>query len=429
MARIADFLKSIAHDGTRVSYGSAVNKFFSFIYGFTTYQKRQVKELMNKQRIVLENLADRYFIEERDYAKDLRDFNQWYAKDHTPTSCQHYSSIIREFFLFHNINLTEKEIRTIRKKVKRGRAVTEDHYLTKEDLKKILMHADLKLKSIILFQVSSGLRPGEVLNLDLDDVKIFDDYARILIRAEKSKNHTQRVTFCSKEAVEYLRAWLSVRDDYIEKVLKKTRGQFQVNKSMIKNHVFPFSDVNYRNMMKRALVKADLYKLDPVTQRASIHPHLFRKFFETQLYRVINPKVIEKLVGHESELSRAYIKYNEEDLLKEYKKGEYAITILSDVSEELEKTKDEMKDTKDKVRDMQLENLMMKSKLQDFDKLRERLEKMEKILTEYDENILSMASQIYKDDKGKIHIKSDDELLKRFGFERDISNKKKGVRK
>jgi integrase len=391
MGRISSFLDSISHAGTRVSYGSAINKFFSFIYVFPTYPTRKVKELMDNQRVELEKLADRYFIEKRDYAKDLREFNQWYAKDHTPTSCQHYSSIIREFFLFHDIELSEKEKRTIRKKVKRGRAVSEDHYLTKEDLKKLLIHSDLKLKSLVLFQVSSGLRPGEVLDLDLRDLKINDDYGRILIRAEKSKNHNQRVTFCSKESVEYLREWLAVRDEYIDKVLKKTRGQFQVNKSAIKDRVFPFSDVNYRNMLKNTLMKAGLYKLDPVTQRATIHPHLFRKFFETQLYRVINPKVIEKLVGHESELSRAYIKYNEADLLAEYKKGEYVLTILSDVSEELEKTKEEMKDTIDRVRDIQIENLMMKSKLQEIEK---RQKEKESAMVALDRMSLSSSDRI-----------------------------------
>lgn len=340
---------------------------------------------MDKQRADLEILADRYFAEERDHAKDLREFNLWYSRDHTPTSCQHYSSIVREFFLFHNINLTEKEIRNIRKKVKRGRAVTEDHYLTKEDLKKILMHADLKLRSLVLFQVSSGLRPGEVLDLDIRDLKLFDEYGRVIIRAEKSKNHTQRVTFCSKEAVEHLRGWLAARDDYIENVLKKTRGQFQVNKSTIKDRVFPFSDVNYRNMLKTALIKADLYTLDSVTHRTTIHPHLFRKFFETQMYRVINPKVIEKLVGHESELSRAYIKFNEDDLLAEYKKGEYLVTILSDVSEELEITKQQIKEANEGMRDIRIENLEMKSKLQDFERVQQRLKEVE-------QKMIAMAS-------------------------------------
>ena len=381
MAKVAEFLDSYSHSGTRVSYGSAINKFFSFIYGYQTYSKRQPQKLMDEQRVEIENLADRYFIEKRDIPKDLKTFNQWFAKDHTPTACQYYSSAIREFFIFHNVVMTEKEIRDIRRKVKRGRTVTEEHDLTKDDVKRILMHSDLKLKSIILTQISSGLRPGELLELDMRDLILNGDYGRILIRAEKSKNATSRVTFCSKEAAEHIKEWLKIRDHYLTNVLKKTRGQFRINKSQLKDRVFPFSDVNYRNMLKTALIKADLYHTDRVTDRASIHPHLFRKFFETQLYKAINPKIIEKLVGHESELSKTYIKLTENDLLTEYQKGEYAITILSDDYEEISKTKEDLKETKDRVRDMQLEHLMTKSKMDDMIKMNEKMQEQIAILT------------------------------------------------
>lgn len=373
MPRIADFLNQYSNSGTRLSYGSAINSFFGWVYDYPVHKLRQKKIVMDKQRADLENLADRYFIENRNYAKDWKAFNAFFAGSHTPTACQYYSSAIREFLIFNDVEFTLKEMRDVKKKVKRGRAVSQEHDLQKEDLKKILMHADVKLKTLILVQVSSGLRPGEVLSLDIADVKISEDYGRIYIPAHKSKNHTQRITFCSKEAVEHIREWLSIRDKFISTVLVKTRGTFQINKSALKDRLFPFSDVNYRNLLKTALIKSSLYEVDPVTKRTKIHPHLFRKFFETQMYKEINPKVIEKLVGHESELSRTYIKLTESDLLKEYKKGVKCVTILSDVDEETENLKIKYADMKDNVRDVQIENLQMKSKLQEFEQMQKKM--------------------------------------------------------
>ena len=383
MTKIIEFLNQYPNAGTRISYGSAINSFLGWVYDFPTHKTRQKKEIMDKQRAELEKLADRYFIEDRNYAKDWREYNAFFAIDHTPTACQYYSSAIREFLIFNNVEFTLKEIRDVKKKVKRGRAVSEEHDLKKEDLKKILMYADLKLKCLILTQSSSGVRPGEVHTLDIDEIKLCGDYGRIYIPAHKSKNHIQRVAFCSKEAVEHITEWLTVRDQYISSVLRKTRGQFQMDKSKLKNRLFPFSDVNYRNMLKTALIKANLYDIDPVTKRAKIHPHLFRKFFETQMYKEINPKVIEKLVGHESELSRTYIKLTESDLLVEYQKGMKCVTILSDIDEETEKMKVELINTKDQMRDIKLENLETRQKLTEMKDAEKRVQELEKEMSGY----------------------------------------------
>lgn len=383
--RVADFLDTYSSASTRAGYSTAISNFFSFIYNYKLIDrsKRKDKEFISKQRADIEVLASRYFLEGRDYAEDLKNFNTAYARDYSPKSCQYYHSAIREFFIFHDVEFTEKESRAIRKRVKQGGAITEEHYLTREEIWKIFMQCSLKVQTIILLQASSGIRPGkETETLYLQDVKLClndgteiaptselePDYGTILIRAEHAKNHIQRVTFCSKEAAGYLKVWLAKgRDEYL-KGTGKYQGHFTPDTSKRQNYVFPFTYTTYWKSVKIALERAGMFKRDPTTRRATIHPHNFRKFFETQMYRVINPKTVEKLVGHESELSRVYINFTDQDLREDYQRGEYTVTILTDVPEKMAQSKEEIREMRDQVRDTQIENLMTKSKLDEMER-------------------------------------------------------------
>lgn len=384
--KVDDFIESYTSKNTKAGYRSAVSLFLAYIYDYPLVDRSQRgnKEVIAKQRADIEVLAARYFLEGRDYAEDLKNFNSAFARTHAPKSSQYYYSVIREFLLYHDVELTEKQNRAVYKRVKRGQAITEEHYLTREELRKIFMQIySLKIQTIALLQISSGIRPGsETMLLDIGDVTLHKtdggvvdpasdqepDYGRILIRAGISKNKIQRVTFCSKEAAGYLKAWLHTgRDDYLASI-GKYRGDFAPDISKRENYVFPFTYGNYLRSITEAIKKAGMYRRDPVSGRMTIHPHNFRKFFITQLYRKINPEIIEKMVGHESELSRIYVNFTEDDMLKEYLAGEHAITILTDIPDQLAHSKEEIRAMKDQVRDSRIESLMTKSKLDEVER-------------------------------------------------------------
>jgi integrase len=412
--RVGDFLESYESANTRAGYGSVVSQFLAYIYDYTLVDRsqRRNKEVIAKQRADIEVLAARYFLEGRDYAEDLKNFNSTSARKHAPKSCQYYYSAIREFLLYHEVEFTERQTRAARKRVKRGEAVTEEHYPTREELRRIFMQIpSLKIQTILLIQLSSGIRPGkEIMSLNIRDVTLHKndgarvdpesdvepDYGRILIRASIAKNKIQRVTFCSKEAAGYLKAWLrNGRDKYLSGI-GKYQGDFAPDTEKCGEYVFPFTYGNYLRSFTEAVRKAGLYKRDPDSGRTTIHPHNLRKFFETQMYRVINPKVIEKLVGHESELSRVYVNFTEADLLKEYQKGEHTVTILTDIPDQLAQSKEEMRAMKDQVRDSHIETLMMRSKLLDMEKANTALSGQVQVLPEMERRMAALEKLLRK---------------------------------
>gem|GEM_PF-5612750 len=71
MARIASFLKQYSKSSTRSSYQCGVLAFLSFIYDLP----REGKRISDKEKAQREILADQYFVEGRDYEKDLINFS------------------------------------------------------------------------------------------------------------------------------------------------------------------------------------------------------------------------------------------------------------------------------------------------------------------------------------------------------------------
>ena len=117
-----------------------------------------------------------------------------------------------------------------------------------------------------------------------------------------------------------------------------------------------------------------MLQTDEDTRRASIHPHLFRKYFITSMTNAgIPEKFVDFYAGHLGELDRAYQRQTTEKLLEVYLKGEPHLRIFDDSAVEVSQTKEEIKEIKDQQRDIQLENLVMKSKLQDFEKMQKEL--------------------------------------------------------
>jgi len=85
-------------------------------------------------------------------------------------------------------------------------------------------------------------------------------------------------------------------------------------------------------------------------------------------YGGVQDKYIEFFAGHLDTLDRAYNKPTTDQLLEIYLRGEPYLRIYDESAEEIAKTKEEIKDTRDHVRDIQIENLMTKSKLDEMER-------------------------------------------------------------
>jgi len=398
MARMEQFLKQYSKASTKSSYRSGVLAFLSFLYGF----HRQGKRISDEEKQQMETLADRYFIEGRDYEQDLIQFSNHCDNKLAPTTASYYITAVREFFIFNDVELTKKQERNLKNKIKRGGPISEEEDLTRETIRALLNVADLKLKTMIIFMITSGVRLGEIVTLTLDDVRIdpSGDYAVVTLKGKRksgtgTKNAYSRTTFINKEAVELLNQWLPVREKYIKYIIDRSRGRFAVKTPRSDKRIFPIGKNSAENAMRTLLKRAGLYKKDEDTGRTTIHYHLFRKYFVTNMsYSGVSDKYVDFFTGHLDELDRAYNKPTTDKLLEIYIRGEPYLRIFDESALEISKTKEEMKETKEKIRDIQLDHLMTKSKFdevnKDNEKLRETVMKLEAQFQKFSEDALAV---------------------------------------
>jgi hypothetical protein len=187
-----------------------------------------------------------------------------------------------------------------------------------------------------------------------------------------TKNLYGRTTFINKEAAELLEQWLPKRRAYIKYIIGRSRGRFRVKTAEDDRRVFPFGKNDMGNIFRTALKKAELFRQDEDTGIATVHPHMLRKYFITQMtYGGVPDKYVQYFAGHIGKLDRAYNKPTTEALLEMYMRGEPHLRIFDESAREVARTREEMRETKDRVRDIQIENLMMRSKLTDTERARE----------------------------------------------------------
>ena len=304
-------------------------KYLEYIYG-----SKQEKNKKEYNLAPYEKLARKYFKEERDYTKDILGFIQLLeSEDKTPRTIGTYVSCIREWFTTRKIELKAWDLKQIKKRCPRGkRAVTHEVVLRENTIAQILSHSDSKMRAIILTLCSSGMRPGEALNLDMDDI----DLETRTIWIKDTKTGDSRYSFFTDEALAEIIEWLKVRESYIETAEKR-----YYTDAVDSSKMFPFSYRVFLKCWTASLQKAGLYKVDKRTNRATLRPHACRKFFSSKLSKTnIGDTFIEALLGHEEGVKSIYKRYNEDEVREKYRENDYAVTIYKgEITKEVEDLK------------------------------------------------------------------------------------------
>lgn len=382
MGKIAEFLEQYPSRGTRLSYSTGINSFLSFVYQF---KRAAGQRISPEDRIQFEKFAEMYVSDGRDYEQDLIDFSNHCTRHYAPTSGRLYVAIVKEFLSFHDIEFTRKQEKRIRNRSPDGGPVSEEADLTKDMVQKLLNACDIRMKALVLILITSGMRIGEVATLHDSDIVISADktYGTVSLRGvsrkreSKLKNRHSRTTFIGKEAVKALLQWYEVRGDYVERSCKRSLGRWQPS-DLLDGRVFPFGIPALGESLRNALKNANLFDKDEETGRSLIHFHLFRKYFITIMTNSgIPDKFVDFYAGHLGDLDRAYQKQTKEKLLEVYLRGEPYLRIYDDGAEEIAKTKEQIKEATEAMRDIRLENLEVKQKLRDFERVQTRLKELE----------------------------------------------------
>ena len=385
MSKVKIFLESYDNKGTRGNISNTIKLFFQSIYEEATSEN-------------LDEMAEKYFNKKRDYEKDVRNFLQS-LNGSAPLTIRLKLSILKTFLIENEVELSLKFWRMTNRKIKGSRALTLDRIPTKTEFKKILMHSPIQGKAFYLILESSGMRIGELLKSNIEDLYLSETPPRIQIRGEITKTGNSRHAFFSSEAKEALTEWLKVRKNYLIAASAKSH---LYTKSVEDKRVFPYNSSTARCLWQNALHKAGLNGRDKSTNREVLHPHVLRKFFRTKLGAVIPVDIVEALMGHEGYLTEVYRKYTVEDLAKFYLKGESALLVFTDTQKvvELQKViKDEntrlQKDIEEKntrlqvlVNSLAIENQSMKNEISENKRemhnlsltVKSIVEKLEKLL-------------------------------------------------
>jgi len=362
MYGLKDFLGMYRRVNTIRAYRTGVMQFLKLVYGRDKLSMEEADEL-----------SLQYLSEERDRFQDLVKYVEWLRDNYTPKSVGVKLGAVREWLAVNNWEPSAQQKRILRKLTPKQKVRSEEGILTREKIRRILQHLPIHGRALVLMLASSGMRLGEALSLHLEDVKLHEDPARVVVRQEYSKTGEGRVTFISSEAREALEEWLGRREEYIKSAQHRNNGLVKAGRAGRKqsddNRVFPFSQNVAERMWQNALDKAGLNGKDRSTGRRKYRLHGLRKFFRSQLATALPTDVVEALMGHEGYLTGAYRKYTERELAEFYAKGEHVLLITP--PESLVKAAHEVKQGLEKNREL-VESLIIENK-----QLRERVKKLE----------------------------------------------------
>jgi len=323
------FISTFSSKHTVATYKTSIKKFLRHIYqdSFTN----------------VEDAVERYFSEDRDYQEDVRSFFAS-IKEHPPKSIWTWLSAVRTLLIENGIDIELRFWRSLRRRIRGTKTVTEDRVPTNKELNQLFTHMRAKGKAFFLMLASSGMRIGEALQLQLDDIDLTKDPDKkpttIHIQRGYTKSGNKRIAFMSREATDRMKDWLDVREASLKTAIARSRGR----KKKDDNRIFPFEIGNMYAVWNGALDKAKLNGVDKTTNRRKMHPHVLRKFFRGQMATAIPVDVVEALMGHEGYLTTVYRKYpNPEQLAELYLQAEHTILITTETGD-VTKLKKEMED-------------------------------------------------------------------------------------
>ena len=322
---IEEFLAIYSAERTRHRYRGAIRAIVEFRYGPQRAGRRATPE----EAARYEPLARAYLEAPPDVVGDLIRFAA--TSTAAPMTAVTNMAALFEFFDHYGIEVSPRDRKKIRAKLPRGGAVGIEAELDAGGLRTIIQHMALNNRALALALVSSGMRVGEALQIHVRDVDLSASPAEVRIRAEYTKTKQQRTTFLSGEAAECIGEWLKIRDQYILSAANRGSGLAGVRagarKTVRDPRLFPWDATTVSKAWAIALQKAGLHEVDSATGRATIHPHMLRKFFRSQLALSCPVDIVETLMGHQGYLTDAYRRYSRKQMAEYYLAAEHEVTI------------------------------------------------------------------------------------------------------
>jgi len=272
-------------------------------------------------------------------------------------------STLRGFLEEHDIIFSPRFWKKLHNKGKGNEIILEDRIPTREELEKILTHANARERAYFLSMLSSGMREKELCLITEDMIDFDSEPVMIKIPANISKTKRKRFTFISVEAKNSLNEWLKIRKEYVEVKKLRTKGLYDwleetYGKKIIgkeEDRIFPYQPLATRVWWQRLLKKSGFIEKDKNTGYYTLHLYTLRKLFNTRMKNTCNNYMVEMWMGHKIQYD--YHKWTIDEHKKEYLKGMenlliYRTSANVEELESLKKKVDEIKILEKKLNEM-----------------------------------------------------------------------------
>ena len=310
MLSIETFQSMYSKASTKEAYGISLTQYFDFLK--TTAE--EYKPDKNQVRIDIAN-----------FAQHLR------GKNLAPKSVTLKVKAILSYLNFNEVVINKFAIKQLSLD---DEAETDDRIPTQKELQSIFTHLDVKGKAIYFTMLSTGLRIGDVMRLNVNDV--CNGGIKNQLKVKQKKNGKKVLVFLTNECKSAIEEWLKVRGEWLKKTVKACQ-QRNINKSEDDNRLFPLTKVNAHKMWTNALKKAGLEEIDNNTGIRTIRPHSLRKYFRTACATAgLQQDISECLIGHSNGLNRVYVTnhLSEENLRRAFEKVEPSLSVYKTIIKE-----------------------------------------------------------------------------------------------
>jgi len=303
---VEDFLE--LYPRSRRVYGTVIKKYFDFVKQEPENYIVDVRILDKVDRIKQMNI----------YENDIISYVNYYNKKVSAGSVDKYYRIVKQFFKNNRIEFDSVIWAKINRTINYTGPITKDKALTFKEIKEVLTNANMIDRSFFMVLATSGMRIGELTQIQMEDIDFDKSPHAIHIKAIYTKKQRARTTFMSDEAYEYFEAYLLQRDKYLKKALKRAK-QLKKPKAEVDDTVFPLETQTFAKHWI-ALLKKSGYD-EKSEGRFVYHAHTLRKSFRNNFVRSTVERVNDiknLLMGHEGYMDVNYLRGNFDELRKAY---------------------------------------------------------------------------------------------------------------
>jgi integrase len=400
-----NFINSIDSEATKTMYNYAFSLFMQFCglkegggSGTGEYDDDTLSAMLQLDKQKIEDKI-------RDYITFLR-----VDKKLSSNTINVYVAAIAHFYSMNNVILNWKRLSKFKGK---KRLVVEDKPYTKEQIRRLLEFADLRVKCMILLMCSAGLRRGALTNLRIEDLEKIDKYSLYKISVYKNEQESY-FTFCTPECANLLDEYFDYRARLGEKLHAKSlvlRREFSTLDAARPQPLEPVSVSWHINELldKSGIRPRSEKKENNKDQRTSLMQcHGFRKFFDTTCtLNGMDGLYVEKLMGHDIGIKAHYFKPSSQELLEgnEHKMGYESVIDALTINEENR---------------LRRENEILKVNKSEIEQLKEQAEAYKSFMATFNPQIEEFQREI---NNLKLHLNSE-ASNKKNNKKRSSSNKK-----